>query len=411
MGQSMRILAVSNFYPPHFLGGYELGCRDIVEGLREAGHQVEVLTSTHGLDRPCEEGHVRRLLRPRLETPPGRLARWVRMLRDETRNHRELRRALRETNADLVYFWNPGYSTPSLALGPERVSRPTVFYISDLWPTLWERDLHHQMLAGPHGVTGAWLAAVARCWLKAMGIPDARQRPALHFAQFTSRFVEQAILREGYSPRQSWVIPWGVDLEIFRPARPKHTGAPRLLYVGRLAPEKGIETAIQALGLVHQTGARLPMDVVGPPCTPDYLRHLTRLAASLGLDQVIRFLGCVPREQIPELYRQHDLLIFPSAWEEPFSITLVEALASGLAVVSTWTGGTPEIIEPESNGLVFQPGDAPGCARQIQRLVTQPALREALQTEARRTAEQKGSFDRMLHEVEQSLKAVLQTRA
>ena len=59
---AMRILIVSNLYPPHHIGGYELGCRDVVEGLKARGHEVKVLTSTYGVGKRKCDGDVHRWL-------------------------------------------------------------------------------------------------------------------------------------------------------------------------------------------------------------------------------------------------------------------------------------------------------------------------------------------------------------
>ena len=77
----MKILVVTNFYPPHYVGGYELGCRDVVEGLRQRGHKVDVLTSTWGVDRPLQEGGVHRWLVSDYESiaeghDPSALSEW-----------------------------------------------------------------------------------------------------------------------------------------------------------------------------------------------------------------------------------------------------------------------------------------------------------------------------------------------
>src|SRR5205085_7979090 len=111
---------------------------------------------------------------------------------------------------------------------------------------------------------------------------------------------------------------------------------------------------------------------------PDYDRRIHRLVSSLGLESHVRFTGLIPREQLPAICRQHYVLLFPSVWDEPFSITLLEAMSCGLAVVGTNTGGSPEILEDEVNALIFPKEDAEACAQQLVRLITAPPLFESL---------------------------------
>ena len=95
---------------------------------------------------------------------------------------------------------------------------------------------------------------------------------------------------------------------------------------------------------------------------PDYDKEIELLVRSLGLERSVRFTGLIPRERLPEIYKQHGTLIFPSVWDEPFSITLLEAMSSGLAVVGTTTGGSAELLADGVNALTF-PRQMPTLAR------------------------------------------------
>ncbi|HKP11994.1 MAG TPA: glycosyl transferase family 1, partial [Blastocatellia bacterium] len=111
----MRILVVSNFYPPHFIGGYELGCRDIVDALRSRGHDVRVLTSTHGVDRPEHSGHVCRWL----ETDLGLkindpAADWPGVISKEKINRRAFDHLCQSFTPDVIYVWNATHISISI---------------------------------------------------------------------------------------------------------------------------------------------------------------------------------------------------------------------------------------------------------------------------------------------------------
>jgi hypothetical protein len=86
----MRILVLTNFYPPHYVGGYELGCRDVVEGLRARGHQVAVLTSTYKVYKPRGGQGVYRWLESDF-TSDGNRTGFFRLLRKEITNRRAFR--------------------------------------------------------------------------------------------------------------------------------------------------------------------------------------------------------------------------------------------------------------------------------------------------------------------------------
>ena len=103
---------------------------------------------------------------------------------------------------------------------------------------------------------------------------------------------------------------------------------------------------------------------------------------------------------MPGLYAAHDALIFPSIWEEPFALTLLEAMACGLPVVGTTTGGSGELLEHALTGLVFEPGDAGSLCAQINRLRAEPGLGAALAERARRRVERDFAIEHTVAQVE-----------
>jgi glycosyltransferase involved in cell wall biosynthesis len=116
----------------------------------------------------------------------------------------------------------------------------------------------------------------------------------------------------------------------------------------------------------------------------------------------VNWTGVIPRSELTGIYQAHDTLIFPSVWEEPFSIALLEGMASGLAIVSTETGGTPEILADGDNALIFPREDAQACAQQIIKLQGNPELHERIRKSARQIVEQRFTFEQMMMKIENS---------
>src|SRR6185295_8043594 len=105
--KTLRIAVVSNYYPPHYICGYELGCRDVVESLKARGHEVRVLTSTYKVDRPQDDGEVYRWLVTLPPWEPTPTAGFLNLLRREITNRRAFVRFCRLFSPDLIYVWNP----------------------------------------------------------------------------------------------------------------------------------------------------------------------------------------------------------------------------------------------------------------------------------------------------------------
>jgi glycogen(starch) synthase len=375
---SMRVLVISNLYPPHFIGGYELGCRDVVEGLAARGHDVTVLTSTYGTSSGRRDGNVERSLRLNFPVRPRRpLVDPVRTIRREVTNRRVVARACRIHRPDVVYVWSLSFLGPSIARVAQELGHPVCYFVSDYWLAA---------LAG-----GRW--------------PLSTQGLELRHAQFVSEHLKQVTLEAGHPVQDAEVIHWGVDRRRYRFSTDR--GKPkRLLYVGRLIPDKGYQTALAALrAILDQTPEDAPtLTIVGGP---DYGDDARRQVERLQLDDHVRFTGLVPRQELPAVYDSHDILVFPSVWPEPFSITLLEAMASGVAVVTTITGGSAELAEDGVNCLAFAPEDVAGCAANVLRLMNDRDLARRLRVSARNRIEERFLLDTMVERIERSLLAAV----
>jgi glycosyltransferase involved in cell wall biosynthesis len=170
-----------------------------------------------------------------------------------------------------------------------------------------------------------------------------------------------------------------------------------------------VHTAIDVCKLLAQWHGlgETELTIVGGTTLPAYLESLKDRAGADGLEGRVHFMGSVARDRLPAIYRAHDVLVFPSIWPEPFSLTLLEAMASGMAVVATPTGGSAEILRHEANALVFPPEDATACATHVRRLAEERDLRSRMQREARRTVEEAFDLERMLDDVESDLRRLV----
>jgi glycosyltransferase involved in cell wall biosynthesis len=178
-----------------------------------------------------------------------------------------------------------------------------------------------------------------------------------------------------------------------------------LVYTGGLLPQKGVVTAIEALGQLRKDGEAggLHLTLVGSG-HPTYEAHLRQRTAALDLIEQVTFVGRVPREEIAGILAEQDVFLFTSTYEEPIARTVMEAMAAGLAVVGTAVGGQAEMLQDGVNALVFPPGDHTGLAEHILRLKHDPELRQELAAAGRRMVLDHFTLGRMVGEMETWLK-------
>jgi glycosyltransferase involved in cell wall biosynthesis len=407
----LNICIVSNYYPPHFIGGYELGCREIAEALKARGHRVRVLTSTYGVEEAQDDGEVFRWLKAESWWTPDSIRSSVGVVAKEIANRRAFRRFCKRFNPDLIYVFNPTGISLSIVTVAERMDLPICYLISDHWLQEWKDDLGYQMWeAQPVRFERRLLWKSLLFVIDGLGLLVRPPVPRFKNLQFVSESLRKLTLGSCPPNSDSRIIYWGIDTEAF-PFSKKSRSDKRLLYVGQVAAHKGVHVAVEAINLLVQNGhANVTLTIAGHISSPEYENTLRQMISSYKLGDNVRLKGRVSRQDISDIYEAHDILIFPSVWEEPFSITLLEAMSSGLAVVGTTTGGSREILQDGQNALVFRNEDPEDCARAIARLFANPELFETIRRNGRRTIEQKHRIQEMVDNIENSLREAVLTQ-
>jgi glycosyltransferase involved in cell wall biosynthesis len=207
-------------------------------------------------------------------------------------------------------------------------------------------------------------------------------------------------------------IPNGVDPDQFAPVPASMRRRARealgirphdfaILYVGRLAHVKGVDLLIRAWARIDATArARSTLLIAGDGMERG---HLEALAVSLGVTDSCRFLG--EREDVRELYGGADAFVLPSR-SEGLSNALLEAMASQLAVIASDRGGSPDVIEHGTNGLLFDGEDEADLAAAIQWVISSPEQLTELGVRARRKAMAYASTDAVLSQLESAYLAI-----
>jgi len=179
------------------------------------------------------------------------------------------------------------------------------------------------------------------------------------------------------------LVPNGVDLNVFQPGDgiPDY-GPLRLLCVGRLIERKGQHHLIEAVRRLTDDGVDVTLELVG---TGDALFSNQAQAEALGIADRVHFASYVPREQMPARYAAAHVFVLPS-YNEGMSVATLEAMAAGLPVVVTRTGGTIELVEEEVNGLTFDWADVDRLVSHVRRLGADRALARRMGQRSRERA-------------------------
>ncbi|MEI6175482.1 MAG: glycosyltransferase family 4 protein [Verrucomicrobiota bacterium] len=410
----MKILVITNLYPPHEIGGYELRCRDVCDRLKALGHEIHILTSNHSVaGRPqVVESNVSRKLR--INGMYGNP--WLpiqKLYGLEKHNHQALAREIEAVRPAVIHVWNMGGISKSLLLRIEQGSIPVVYDVSDHWIA---RSLRADVWLSWWNAPGSFARSALRGILTFSGIRclinravPAASWDSIRFSNiyFCSAFMRDLTASKGWSVSHAEVIHCGIETTEF-PVKPDHSRFEKLLWVGRLSADKDPLTAIRALAAARRAGhTGLALDLYGHG-DADYVAMVDAEIANLGLTDFVRRKSA-PAAEMRKLYSQYDALLFTSNWGEPFALTPLEAMSSGLPVITSLDGGQQELARHGVNCLVAEAANPDLYATRIAELAASSQLRASIAATGLDEARTRFDIDPITRQIEAFLLKVLQS--
>jgi glycosyltransferase involved in cell wall biosynthesis len=358
----MRVLYWTTTFKPD-MSGVAVFSLPLIHCLQKRGIEF-LVTAPHAQthtpdDSECEGIRVRRFsfYRPLNNRDVRQIAAIVRAIADLKRTFQPDLIHINTSHAELFYH----QQTRDAWDCPVLVSSHNKLYA-------WERNSLYGRLLQSAG----WITAVSQDTLA-----DLRQ----FMPEITSR--SSAILNGMVTPAlEPTTIDW-------------HN--PQLLCFGRLAEEKGFDLALRAFAEIHQ---RIPTAWLRIAGDGEARRELESLAASLGLREVVEFLGWVEPECIPSLIDDSALVLMPSR-NEAFGIAAVQTGQMARPIVATIVGGLPEIILNGETGFLVEPEQPERIAEKALFLLAHPELGEAMGKAARQRALSLFSMERVVEEYHQ----------
>jgi glycosyltransferase involved in cell wall biosynthesis len=359
------VLIVTNLFPPAVQGGYEVECAGIVERLRRE-NEVLVLTSKRGRQKGTVEPGVARLLDFLPHRPLSRLLSPLYAIRAA----RVTRKVLRTFKPEVVYVWN-GAQIPQVAIRLLELSGARIAYrVCEHWfGKLYETDVFMQGLRG-----GRWSHLMRLTNAAPVLRVDARKPVDVAICWNSETVKRMTPVPDTARPAvERIVIPATRQSDAFAGLERHPAARPTIAFVGRVAPEKGIDVIFGAVALLlRQHELAVSLEIVGTG-ERGLLRELKSLAVELGIADQVHWLGRLDTEGLRRLLPTLHVLVVPSVWEEPAPLVIVEGALAGVPLVASRVGGIPDMVRDEEEALLFPAGDEVALSKALRRSLTETA--------------------------------------
>jgi glycosyltransferase involved in cell wall biosynthesis len=432
----VRILVIVNLYPPLHAGTFDFRCESICNLLQKRGHEIHVLTSKHGLQQEQKDPDIERrlILNGKFEAPE--VTGYGEMKEIEAHNNETVREVIANFLPQLIYVFSLCGLSKSIVFTLRNTKIPTVYDVADDWmmngikedPWLrwWNTDkpgLGAGMLRASLEASGQrdkisetiptrmmkGYERVPELWGKAAATVQPCSINAFHFDRlyFCSQALKAEAEHAGFRVSHAEVIYPGIPTEKFYADQKSVGETPKkFLIVSRMSPQSGVMTVLQALKLARDHEVRASLSVYGRGQS-EQMAQLRSYVIQQSLP--VEFLTVSNQQKdLAAVYRQHDGFIYCSEWDEPFALTPLEAMASGIPVIAAKSGGVRELLRAGENGWVYKPGEPLELASRIQEVQMQPALRSQIVENAQQEVMMRYSESSMLDQIENYLVQTLE---
>ena len=399
----MKILVLSDLYPPYYKGGHEIRCKIIADGLSEKGHELYVLTSKYGVNGKSIDNNIYRLLYFIEEGSAegiGRRYVQIKIALLGRLNYLITKKVIKHIKPDIIYAGQ----LLDISIFPMKAIQsyniPIVHHLGNYF----------------------FVELVEMCILEKNPLKRFYRKRIHGFKNIddfdfkhilvVSEAVKRTYVEAGFSADNISIIPRGIPSESIKKEHNRnvkfHGKQIKLLYVGRLSKEKGVDTALKTVGhLINKFGVRnLTLDIIGEG-NEKYEENLHILSDSLSLKDHVNFKGKLLPEEVLKEYNNYDMLLVPSIWDAS-PIVLIEAMSQGVPIIATKTGGIPERIKDGKNGLLVPTGDSVRMAEAIKKLVDDPSFYEKISRNGIKRVQEEYTNEKIIGKIDNYISKVFQ---
>ncbi len=405
----MKLLVITDSYPPYHSGGYELRCKNVLEQLSLRGHDIEVITTRVHNYEFQEENNIQRQLH--VESQSKKL--FGRIYQDY-QDIVFLDRMIKSFQPDIVYIWH------------------VINLSKAIFPYLADTNMPLVFDEGGKGLVGSWFQRGAWYYfveyrsnnnvinllkpivMKTVQIFSKNRLknqwlwPKNLQAYFNSDYSLNYARSNRVPIKKTQVIHSGLDIDKFRYIPRARMNVPlNILVPGRIAPDKGVGDVINLVTNLQRQNIVVRATIVGTVFNKTYFREIQSHINELGLEKVISILPMLSHDEMADLYQKSDICFFPSHQLVGLSRIPLEAMACGCLIFTYGNEGSNEIVVNGYNGFIVGEDDSEQVATTILKLYKDLEQYKKIVSNARKYMEDNHSMDVYVNKIELFLKETL----
>ncbi len=403
----MKILIISELFPPDVKGGYELRCEEACNWLHQKGYQLEVLTTRSECDENTHPYPIYRRFRkyPNGKTPSEWFS-WEKIKYALLDNYC-YSRTLSQVKPDLIYIWKCSEISRSLIPIIFQTSIPKLVDISSKWfhkVATQHGRIYRLLETRNESIKKNFIKKCISSVLFAISFGNIPREYRFDWitleGYFTSHWNKNFHTKYILECEQFPVFHTGVNLTSF-PFKLKEnlSNKIKLLFVGRISEDKGFLLLLRQLAYLESIGVQLT--VIGSFPTKSEKERIVTTVQNKGLESKVVFLGQKERNLISKYYHQADFTIFPSIWDEPFSRVPLESMSCGTPCISTDNPGSKELFDLNAPIIILERSQK-GLENSIAPYIHNADKFKKISLDGRKFIEKSFTFNRFMDNIQKS---------
>ena len=377
--EGKRIITVSNYYPPRFIGGAEIISHNQAKAMNEE-KLARVLAFSVQVEDPDSYGNL--ILEEFEGIPVVRISVTGDRFDSDGINFfdKKVNKAFEELckliRPEVVHCHNIIGTSLGIVDVAKRFGAKVCITLHDFWGICYKNTMSDN--SGDLCTNFLACEKCKSCLTKEginipIGVRKAYFRRTFEKIDAyisPSQYLADAYIRAGFDYHKMIVLSNGIDVDRFILLKKVPSDKIRITVVAYFGKHKGIETLLRAIKILNRKDVEV--NLVGDGIEKENYKNL---ATELGILQQLRFWGRIPNTEIDKAYAETDIYCLPSVWPENQPVSITEAMASGIPVITSKLGGNEELVQDGVTGLLFTAGDAVDLANKLKFFIENEAAR------------------------------------